>query len=422
MSSNLPNSEMTPFLLLGIALAIGLLVGLERGWAQRSEEAGSRVAGIRTFGILGLLGGAAGFLPLPLALVMMLATAATLLAGYVRQRFVTSNVSATTILVGLLTFALGYITTTGNPRAALAAAVATTLLLSMREQIHGWLRGLSEAEVQAVGRFGVLAAVILPLLPDAQYGPFETLNPRRIWMVVVFVSGLSLAGYVATKRLGVKAGLLVTALTGAIVSSTAVTLSLARRLKDNSADLPGVTAGIAVASTVMLLRVTLLTLTLAPFAALALTCLLWPAMAIALLLAVLAVRKSTAVGSPATKIANPFDLRPALALALLVAIIAVAVRWAEFRFGNAGIAAMLALTGFADVDAAVMALSTLPLGSIGGNEAGLALAAPVLLNTALKGALTIGACPDRRGVVAALPLFAAVAGACVPIAANLFGQ
>lgn len=98
------------------------------------------------------------------------------------------------------------------------------------------------------------------------------------------------------------------------------------------------------------------------------------------------------------------------------------MRWAELRFGNAGIAAMLALTGFADVDAAVMALSTLPLGSIGGNEAGLALAAPVLLNTALKGALTIGACPDRRGVFAALPLFAAVAGACVPIAANLFGQ
>lgn len=418
MNAQLSNGETTPFLLLGIALAIGLLIGFERGWAQRSEEAGSRVAGIRTFGILGLLGGVAGFLPLPLALVLILAASATLLAGYVRQRFVTPNVSATTILTGMLTFALGYLTTTGNPLAGLAVAVATTLLLSMREQIHGWLRGLSEREVQAVGRFGVLAAVVLPLLPDAQFGPFEAWNPRRIWLVVVFVSGCSFVGYVATKRLGVKAGVLVTALTGALVSSTAVTLSLARRLNEGSADLAGVTAGIAVASLVMLLRVSLLTLVMAPFAAVALGRLLLPAIAIALSLAVLAVWKSKVMTPLKTEVTNPFDLRPALALALLVAIIALAVRWAELRFGDSGIAAVLALTGFADVDAAVMALSTLPAGSIGNDEAGLALAVPVLLNTALKGVLTIAACPDRRGVSAALPLFVAVAGASIPIVSS----
>ncbi|MGE0776474.1 MAG: MgtC/SapB family protein [Sphingomonadaceae bacterium] len=416
MIANLATGEMSPILLLGLALAIGLLIGLERGWAHRKEEPGSRVAGIRTFGILGLLGGVAGELPLVLALVLILAISATLLAGYVRQRFVTPNVSATTTLVGLLTVALGYLTTTGNPLGALAASVATTLLLSMREQIHGWMKGLTSAEVQAIGRFGLLAAVILPLLPDAQYGPLAAWNPRHIFLVVVFVSGFSLVGYVATKRLGMRAGLLITAFTGALVSSTAVTLSLARKLKDGSADLPGVAAGIAVASCVMLLRVILLTAVLAPFAAWILARLLLPALVIAIIIAALVVRRSQSGSvSNAPKVANPFDIKPALALAGLVAIIALAVRWAELHFGDAGIAIMLALTGFADVDAAVMALSTLPQGSIGAREAGMALAAPVLLNTALKGGLTIGACPDRRGITAALPLFIAVIAALISV-------
>jgi uncharacterized membrane protein (DUF4010 family) len=167
----------------------------------------------------------------------------------------------------------------------------------------------------------------------------------------------------------------------------------------------------------MLLRVSIVTAVLAPFAALALVRLLLPAILVAIVLAALTFRKAQAGGEIARNgIGNPFDIRPALLLALLVAVIAVAVRWGQLHFGDAGVAAMLALTGFADVDAAVMALSTLPPGSIAAEDAGLALAAPVLLNTVLKGGLAIGGCPDRRGVRAALPLFAAVGAACVPMA------
>jgi len=402
---------------LGLALAIGLLIGVERGWQQRGEPSGSRVAGVRTFGILGLMGGVAGGLPSPLAITVLAAASALLLAGYIRQRRVTTNVSATTVLVAMLTLMLGYLATTGQALPALASAVATTVLLSMRQQLHGWLKGLSAAEVQAIGRFALLAAVILPLLPDGQYGPMGAWNPRRIWMIVVFVSGFSLAGYVATRRLGAQAGLLATAFTGALVSSTAVTVSLARRLKEGTADLSAVTAGIAIASVVMLLRVSILTVVLAPFAAWALIRLLLPAIVVALALAAFTFRKAQGAGDgTASKLGNPFDIRPALVLALLVAAISLAVRWAEHGFGDGGIAVMLALTGFADVDAAVMALSTLPRGSIGAEDAGLALAAPVLLNTLFKGSLTIGGCPDWRGVRAALPLLAAVMAACVPIA------
>jgi uncharacterized membrane protein (DUF4010 family) len=401
---------------LGLALAIGLLIGIERGWQQRAERSGGRVAGLRTFGILGLLGGVAGLLPMAFAFTMLIAAAITLLAGYVRQQQVTANISATTVLVGMLTLALGYLATTGQALIALAAAVTTTVLLSMREQLHGWLKGLSAAEVQAIGRFGLLAAVILPLLPDGQYGPLGAWNPRKIWMIVVFVCGFSLLGYIAAKRLGEKAGVLATAFTGALVSSTAVTLSLTRKLRDGSVDPAAATTGIAMASVVMLLRVCILTAILAPFAAPVLVRLLLPAILIAIGLAALTFRKAQAGGDIARNgIGNPFDIGPALLLALLVAMIAVAVRWGQLRFGDAGVSVMLALTGFADVDAAVMALSTLPSGSISAEEAGLALAAPVLLNTLLKGGLAIGGCPDRRGVRAALPLFAAVVAALVPI-------
>ncbi len=360
---------------------------------------------------MGLLGGVSGIVPLALAVIILLAGSAVLLAGYLRQRKIMANVSATTTLVGMLTLALGYLATTGQALVALAIAVATMLLLSMREQLHGWLKGLTAAEVQAIGRFGLLAAVILPLLPDAQYGPFDAWNPRQIWMVVVFVCGFSLAGYVATKRLGSQAGLLATALTGALVSSTAVTVALARRLREGSADLPSVTTGIAIASLVMLLRVVVLTTILATFAAPVLARLLLPAIVVAALLAALAWRRSMREGDGhETGLGNPFDIRPALILAALVAIIAVAVRWGQLRFGDAGVAAMLALAGFADVDAAVLALSTLPAGAIDAADAGLALAAPVLLNTALKGGMTLVACPDGKGLRAALPLFLAGSG------------
>ncbi len=410
------NIATAAILSLGLALALGLLIGIERGWSQRGEPAGGRVAGMRTFGILGLLGGVAGWMPVAVAIAILIAASATLLAGYLRQRWSTSTVSATTTLVGLLTLALGYLATTGQALPALASAVATTLLLSMREQLHSWLKGLTAGEVQAIGRFGLLAAVILPLLPDGQYGPLGAWNPRKIWMIVIFVSGFSLAGYIAAKRLGEQAGLLATAFTGALVSSTAVTLSLARKLREETADPAAATAGIAIASSVMLIRVAVVTAVLAPFAAWALIRLLLPAIVVALLLAALAFRKARVGGAAARDaLGNPFDVRPALALALLVALIALAVRWAELRFGDAGITIMLALTGFADVDAAVMALSTLPPGAIGAEEAGLALAGPVLLNTLLKGGLAIGGCPDARGVRAALPLFAAVIAACIPI-------
>jgi uncharacterized membrane protein (DUF4010 family) len=403
---------------LGLSLAIGLLIGIERGWRLRDEKHGTRVAGFRTFGLLGLLGGVAGLVPVAMGATILLAASAILLTGYIRQSGDPQTLSATNAIVTLLTMLLGLLATTGFWVPALVAAATATLLLSMREQFHRWLKGMSSTEIQSVGRFALIALVILPLLPDQRYGPFDAWNPRQIWMVVVLVSGLSFAGYVATRRLGSTKGLLMTAVCGAIVSSTAVTAAFARRLKTDRDAEGALIAGIALASVVMFVRVLLLTFLLAPRALQSLAWTMVPATIVALILAALALRRMADRADAAeVKLGNPLDLTAAFGLAALVAVLAVASRWAEQRFGDAGIAVVLSITGLADVDAAVITLAGLPAGSLDGRTAGLVLASPVLINTAFKGVLAFIIAPSRTGWRAAMPLFASVLAACAALAA-----
>lgn len=403
---------------LGLSLAIGLLIGVERGWRLRDEKPGTRVAGFRTFGLAGLLGGVAGLVPVAIGAIILLVAGAMLAIGYFRQSRDPESLSATNALVALLTMLLGLLATTGYSVPALVAAATATLLLSMREQFHRWLKGMSPTEIQSVGRFALIALVILPLLPDQRYGPFDAWNPRQIWLVVVLVSGLSFAGYVATRRLGSTKGLLMTALCGAIVSSTAVTAAFARRLKTDREAEGALIAGIALASVVMFVRVLLLTFLLAPRALQSLAWTMIPATLVALGLAALALRRMPdQADAGEVKLGNPLDLTAAFGLAALVAVLAVASRWAAERFGDAGIAVLLSLTGLADVDAAVITLAGLPPEMLDGRTAGLVLASPVLINTAFKGVLALGITPGRVGWRAAMPLFASVLAAGAALAA-----
>jgi uncharacterized membrane protein (DUF4010 family) len=403
---------------LGLSLAIGLLIGVERGWRLRDEKPGTRVAGFRTFGLAGLLGGVAGLVPVAIGAIILLVAGVMLAIGYFRQSRDPESLSATNALVTLLTMLLGLLATTGYSVPALVAAATATLLLSMREQFHRWLKGMSPTEIQSVGRFALIALVILPLLPDQRYGPFDAWNPRQIWLVVVLVSGLSFAGYVATRRLGSTKGLLMTALCGAIVSSTAVTAAFARRLKTDREAEGALIAGIALASVVMFVRVLLLTFLLAPRALQSLAWTMIPATLVALGLAALALRRMPdQADTGEVKLGNPLDLTAAFGLAALVAVLAVASRWAAERFGDAGIAVLLSLTGLADVDAAVITLAGLPPEMLDGRTAGLVLASPVLINTAFKGVLALGIAPGHVGWRAAMPLFASVLAAGAALAA-----
>lgn len=400
---------------LGYALALGLLIGLERGWTAREEAAGTRVAGLRTFGVLGLAGGVAGLLPPAVAAIALLMAGAILLTGYIRRSARADGLSATSAVVGLATMLLGMAATTGFATEAVAAAAALTLILSMRDTLHGWLRGLTAAEVRSAFRFAIIALVILPLAPDRAMGPMGAWNPHRLWLVVVLVSGLSFAGYIAVRRVRPARGLLLAALFGAVVSSTAVTASFARRLKTGDGDTAALAAGIALASVVMVARVLLLVALFAPSALPSLALVGAPALLIGAGCLLLGWRRSgPAEDAGRIALGNPLEVGVALGLAGLVALLSLASQWALRHFGHAGLAATLLITGFADVDAAILAYANLPAPALDGRLAGIILAGPVLMNTLLKAAICIVLAPSRSGLRAALPLFfGAVAGGAV---------
>ena len=407
---------MNELQLLGYGLALGLLIGLERGWSMRGVPAGTRVAGLRTFGVLGLTGGVAGLLPTSVTVAAVLLAGTVLVIGYLRQSERAAGMSATASLVGLLTLLLGIACTKGYPQQAIATAAVTAFLLSQRDLLHGWLQGLEPAEIRAAMRFAIITVVILPFLPDRAMGPLDAWNPHSLWFVVVLVSGLSFTGYVAARRVGASHGLLLAAALGSVVSSTAVTAAFARRLRTGDGSPAAIALAISIASGVMFVRVLLLTAIVAPVAIWPLASIIGPALAVCLLVGLVGWRRSHASPAPGTlPIGNPLEIGVALALAVFVAAISVVSRWALAEFGHAGLATILLITGFADVDAAILALSNLPMGALNGRMAGAILAGPVLANMLLKAGITIALAPSREGLRAAASLLAsfAVGGICV---------
>ena len=417
-------TDLAPLADLGIALALGLLVGVERGWSARGEPAGGRVAGFRTFGLLGLLGGLAGIMlseaRVP-AVLLVAAAALALVVGYVRDMAKDSNasVSATTTIAALITLGLGLLATTGNVLVASVSAGVMVLLLAMREELHAWIRGLTAAEVKAVARFALISIVVWPLLPDAAYGPYNAWNPRNIWFVVVLVSGLSFVGYVAARRFGEVRGTLATAAAGALVSSTAATAALARRLAAGDDPPAPAIAGIALAGAVMMARTLILAAAVAGFVAPTLAWIVVPGGLAALAASAFVMRHNLHTpsrGAPMTS-ANPFDILPALGFAALIAGASLFARWAEARFGDAGLGVIIALTGTFDVDAATVTLGALPAGSLDPVTAGAVLGIPVLLNTAFKAAICIALAGWRKGWAAAATLMFSFAAGGAGLAA-----
>lgn len=414
--------DLTPLRDVGIAFALGLLVGVERGWSARGERAGGRVAGFRTFGLLGLLGGIAGIALEAghdmLATLLAAVAGIALVAGYWRDMAEDGNVSATTTIAGLITLALGMLTT-GNVLVALVCTGVMVLLLSMRDELHAWIRGLTAAEVKAVARFALISIVVWPLLPDAAYGPYDAWNPRSIWLVVVLVSGLSFVGYVAAKRFGEVRGTLATAAAGALVSSTAATAALARRLAEGDDPPAPAIAGIALAGAVMMARTLVLAAAVAGFVVPTLAWIVVPGGLAALAATAFVMRHNKHAPSRAAPMtsANPFDILPALGFAALIAGAALFARWAEARYGEAGLGVIIALTGTFDVDAATVTLGTLAPGSLDPVTAGAVLGVPILLNTAFKAAICIGLAGWRKGWAAAATLMFSCAAGGVGLAA-----
>lgn len=341
---------------LGLALAIGLLVGLERGWRERDAPAGSRTAGIRTYGISGLLGGVFGALVFEQASTFVFATgflgfALSFSWFKLREARHDDDFSVTGVVAALCVFALGGLAVTEKYQVAAAGGAALAALLAGREVLHRLLEKLTWIELRSALVLAVMTAVGLSILPDRSIDPWGGFNPWEIWLFTVLSATISFCGYIAVRLLGSTRGLLVTGLAGAVVSSTAVTASFGQKAK--SGENPWPLAGVAaLAGTVSLLRVLVVVLLLSP----AIFPFIAPAtLTAALLLAACGglIRLQTTQPDQAVEARNPFELGPLAIFAALFALTrtlnAALLSW----IGNSGFVVLTALSAIFDADVAV---------------------------------------------------------------------
>lgn len=403
---------------LGLALAIGLLVGLERGWRDRDAPDRSRTAGFRTYGISGLLGGIFAALDAALDSVAILAVgfvAFTAVFAWFKQREAMrdADFSVTGLIAGMAVFALGALAVAGDTLAAAAGGTALTAVLASREVLHGLLRRLTWAELRSALVLAVMTVIVLPVLPDRAIDPWGGANPREIWFFTVLIAAISYAGYVATRILGEKRGLLASALAGAVVSSTAVTVVLARMAKGGQTVLP-LAGAAALAAMVSLLRVGAIVGAIQP-TVLAHAGL--PMMAAVLVLAasagVMFFREGGAEPmEPSAR--NPFDLAPLLAFAALFAVVSTVSAALSGQVDERGLLVTSAVSATFDVDVAVLSSLRLVEHGIAPATVGLAVLLALLGNSLGRLFLSALAGPVRFLLpLAAATALAALAGASV---------
>jgi uncharacterized membrane protein (DUF4010 family) len=345
---------------LGLALAIGFIVGLERGWKERAEAEGQRAAGLRTFSLVGLLGGVTGVMSLDGDRLLL--TAGLIVTGGAvgifmwRESEREGDFSATSLVAALLVFMLGALAVLGDMVVAAGAGVATTVLLAHKAALHGWLARLTWEELRSGLLLAAMTFIALPLLPDRTIDPWQAVNPHDLWLMTILIAAVSFAGYAAVKIAGPERGLLLAATLGGLFASTAVTLSLARLARRDGGRLRLISGSILAAGSVMLLRV------------LAITGLINPALALGLAPVLAAAAASQAAASAALIVTgrpgrgaaagganldhrNPFDLPEVLRFGAILAVVILTSHFALRYFGERGLLTIAAFSGLADVDA-----------------------------------------------------------------------
>jgi uncharacterized membrane protein (DUF4010 family) len=401
---------------IATALACGLLIGIERGFDLRALRAGTRVAGVRTFTLLGLasgLAGLAGQMGQSFAAGAIVAgCAAVLTVGYAHRPGLKSKPDATTPIAALTTVGLGFIAGFGQPGFAIAGTAVVTLILALKTELHGFLDKLDEDDIKALARYSVIALAVLPFLPSGQYGPLGAWNPQKLWLVVVLVTGFSFLGYVANRIFGERHGTIATALIGGAYSSTAVTQSLSQRLGSQQKG-GAENAGIALATGMMYLRIPLLIAILATRVLIPICIILLPAVLVAWAAGFWLYRKAPKCDAPAAP-GNPIALLPALGFVIFVAFAAVAAKWAAGRFGEQGIAVLLLIVGSTDVDTAIITLGGLSPDAIGPLLAAMAIAGTIIANMAVKIGITL-VYAGRKGLPAVVAMAASVIALAIMI-------
>lgn len=354
------------FIQLAVSLLLGLLVGLQR---ERTE---SSVAGIRTFPLIAMFGTVCAWLAAAYGGWILgagvLAVAALFVAGnLIRSQGGDKDAGQTTEIAAVLLYAVGAYLVIGEMAVAVALGGAIALLLHYKQPLHAFVAGIEEDDVRAIMQFALVTLVILPVLPNETYGPYEVLNPFNVWLMVVLIVGISLAGYVAYKLFGARAGALLGGSLGGLISSTATTVSFARR-SSGSPSSPAISAlVIMIAATTVFLRLLIEIAAVAPMQFMQLAPPLAAMLLACAVIGALAWRRARGLDPQLPRRGNPANLGLALLFGGLYALILLAIAAAKEELGSAGLYSVAVLSGLMDMDA--ITLSTARLASQGRLEA-----------------------------------------------------
>lgn len=399
---------------LGVALAVGLLLGLQR---ERSQRASGRrgPAGARTFPIVALLGAlsvlATEGKPGWLAAAGFLGVAALTTAAYVRASRDDGAIGLTTEVLLLLAYVLGVAAAAGLREAVTVVGAAALVLVGLKERLHTFAGRLTNEDEAAVLKFVAVALLVVPLLPDRSLGPFDAINLAEVGKMVVLVAGISFLGYVAVKTIGVGRGLLVTGLFGGVASTTATTAAFARRSREADALAVPLAAGTLLGCSVLYPRIVGLVALVSPPFALRLVPWFLPMAAVTIATAVPGLLATRRGGTADVPLENPFELKPALWFAGIYAVIVVAAKAAHVWFGSAGLYVAGAIAGATDMDAISITAARL-FDAADGGEALLRVVVLAAVSNALVKtgiAWTTGSRPFARRVAVGL-LGSAAAG------------
>lgn len=371
---------------IAVAALGGAAIGVERQWSGHAAGPSARIGGVRTFTLLGILGGLAGWLwsqgqPL-LGAALLLAGGALLVAGYaaVSRR----DPDGTTEVAALVVLATGTLAGAGHLQLASAIVAVTALLLIEKSRLHKAVARLDDAEIRAGVRFAVMAIVILPLLPEGPFGPWGGVRPRELWLWVLLFSGLSFLGFILRRAVGPGRGDLVAGLLGGAVSSTSVTFTFARTSRAHPARSRTLAFGVLAACAVMIVRVLIAASVLNPRLAWTLVPYLSPPFVVLAVAALIGVRSKASRDGTTESPVNPLEIWPALQMTAIFQAVLFVVHEVGIAFGNVGLAVSGAILGLTDLDALTMSMARLAEAPDALRAAALAIAVGVLSNTTLK--------------------------------------
>jgi uncharacterized membrane protein (DUF4010 family) len=389
-------ADFEPWWRFGFALVIGALIGLEREFYQQKEKSPD-FAGIRTFSLIALLGSVSSFLAGDFGIILaalalgglILMTTVSYSGALVRSR---TETGITTEVAAILTFLFGVLVMGDHALVAIALAVITSLLLTFKGELHGFIRNMSPEDIHVTLQFALVAAVILPLLPNLTIDPWGLLNPFQIWLMVVFVSGMGFSGYVLMTILGPSRGINLMGILGGLASSTATTISFSSASREYPHMAHHYARAVVLASTVMFPRVLFLILVIHPPLALKVI-IPFTLMLIAGLIFIFVIQRSQLTDTdtihPQYKITNPLKLSTAIKFGLLFAFVLVVVELSQTFLGSSGVYLTSFVTGLTDVDAITLSVTRLAQRTeISSDVAGTAVIIAALMNTVSKGAIS----------------------------------